>query len=99
MWGHYSRNEGFCIEYDTYNLEKYITFGFIDNLPNELISIHIERGYDQFPRKDDSKTPKRINHTNELFTSTDINEIHNSYLKQTLKDDNKILAFIKNMIL
>lgn len=99
MWGHYSRNEGFCIEYDTYNLEKYITFGFIDNLPNELISIHIERGYDQFPRKDDSKTPKRINHTNELFTSTDINEIHNSYLKQTLKDDNKILAFIKNIYL
>lgn len=98
MWGHYSRNEGFCVAYTTHDLERYITFGFINNLSKENIDINIEREYDIFPRKKDCDIPERQAHANTIFSIDDCKFITNRYLLDTLNEnDNEILSFIKNI--
>lgn len=97
MWGHYSRNEGFCIAYYTKDLEKHITFGFINNMSKECINLNIKREYNIFPRPKDNDIKERQKYANEIFSIDDCKAITNSYLTDNLANEDEILAFIKNI--
>lgn len=96
MWGHYSRNEGFCIAYNTKDFYKYITLGYINNLTEENVSLFLERHYNIFPRPEDKDIRTKQGYADSIFSLNDCKEINNKYLSS--KDDNEILAFIKNIV-
>lgn len=51
MWGHYSRNEGFCIEYDTYNLENILHSDLLIICPMSSLVFILSEGMINSPEK------------------------------------------------
>lgn len=97
MWGHYSRNEGFCIAYETKYFYKYITLGYVNNLSKEYVELFLGNNYDVFPRPNDKDIPKRQEFADKLFSLPDCELINNNYISARLEDSAQKIAFLKNI--
>lgn len=99
IWGYYTNNKGFCVEYDRDLIVKRIIIGFINNLSWEQTErLFVNKEYSKEPIKRDKTISRdRLEMVQKLFVFIDIKSITNNFLRD--KDKNEQLYFIQNLYL
>lgn len=99
MWGYYTNNEGFCVEYDTDKLVKALVVGFVNELDYELTRFLFEnKQYKNPPEKRSSAThPEQCCRVEQFAFPDCVEAIENNYLKE--KSDVEKSNFLTNIFL
>lgn len=99
LWGYYTNNKGFCVEYDRNVIIKKLIIGFINNLSWSTTEfLCMERYYiEDFRGRNNKHSACRLDEAERLFPIIDTNDINNLYLTRKDINDAMLLNFIRNV--
>jgi len=100
MWGYYTNNDGYCIEYDTNKIVHRIVIGYINKLDYSTTRRLYQKDHysDKPAERTKSLTSDILESADKLFDTKDIALVTNLYLTEI---DNKesVVYFIRNIYL
>lgn len=97
IWGYYTNNKGFCIEYDRELIITRLVIGFVNNLSWEK-TLHLFKNKNYYCNPESRGTfadKKRIERANELFKTSEAESLTNDYLRD--KNIDEKLCFLRNI--
>lgn len=99
MWGYYTNNEGFCIEYDVTQIIRQLVVGFVNNIDYVTTKqLFNDNNYKLKPKvRTSSLNDNYLQLAETYFTIQDVELINNTFLKE--QSEQEIVYFLQNIYL